>query len=146
MVSCTGNTTALEGSGLCCGPSSSLPHVPWGQQLWHWNGGCESLQHLREKLRSGWRIFSSQSGGEILGVPANPRPSLPCPSPWQGQGMKERLLLVLPLLFHYPQNHAHNKHEACLPRETLADRKASGAGGSTALQGIFPHPRGCPSS
>lgn len=42
--------TVLQGSGLCCGPSSSLPHVPQGQQDWHWNGGHVSLQHLRGEV------------------------------------------------------------------------------------------------
>lgn len=110
-----------------------------GQQHWHWDGDtCPSS--ILGQLRSGWRIlFSSQSGGNFL--LSQHIQGLPCHAqgPVKDQEMEQRLLLALSLLFHHPTI-------TQTPQEALADRKAPGAGGSTALRGIFPHPRGCTSS
>lgn len=124
--------TELQGLGLHCGPPSSHPHMPWGQQHWHWNGGHMSLQHLRGEVELRVEdIVFIPIWGEIPGVSGSPRPSLP-----RTKGWRRGCCLLFPSCFITP------KTTHTTPHETLADRKSSGAGGSTALRGIFPPSQG----
>lgn len=141
VASCRGSTTPqpYRDRGCVVDPPLLLPLCPGSAALaLRW--GHMSLQHLKGQLSSGWRIlFSSQFGGNFL-VSQHVQ-GLPCHAqgPAKDQEMEQRLLLALSLLFHHPTI-------TQTPQEALADRKAPGAGGSTALRGIFPHPRGCTSS
>lgn len=117
--------TALQGWGWVVGPHLLLPWALGSAGMGHWSGAHGSLWHLSREVESGWRmLFSSQSGGKFL--LSQHTQSLPChaQAPGKDQGMEERLLIALPLLF-YPKSHTQRTaHEA------QAGRKASGAGGS----------------